>query len=558
MRARYTNPVIRQLRDRIIRGAPCDRQIAQADLAEKLLGELDPDRTYSCRYLCAQITDQPASGPPMRITGSQASRDLQLFVEDLSDAANLSATEAGEPVLTLEDLSRKLNVSTKTISRWREQGLVSRRFVVDGRKRVGFLQSSVERFVRRNKNLVERAAHFSQLTDRQREEIVAAARRSAESGGSPRRITGALARQTGRSVETIRYVLRQYDRAHPESPIFSTPSGPLAEATRREIYQHYRRGEQAGALAKRFGRSRTSIYRIIAQMRLERIAQFPLDYIPNEQFDKVHGAGQEREILAPTPPGDQQARKTRRPADLPTYLASLYETPLLTRQQEAHLFRKMNYLKHKASKLHSRLDPERPSAALMDRIEKLYEQSAVVKNEIIRANLRLVVSIAKRRVGPTEEFFDLVSDGNMSLIRAVEKFDFARGNKFSTYATWAIVKNFARSIPKEHRHRERFHTSQDDLFGAVEDSRTDPYAEDFAQAQRESQIAKILGHLDQREQQVIAHRFGLGRDQEPLTLKEVGSLMGVTKERVRQLEGRALDKLRQAARAEKIDIPGVA
>ena len=214
MRAEYTTAVIRQLRDRLVRAAPCDQQIAQADLAENLLGELDPERTYSCRYLCSRITDQPAAGPPMRITGSQASRDLQLFVEDLSDAANLSATEAGEPVLTLEDLSRKLNVSTKTISRWRDQGLVSRRFVVDGRKRVGFLQSSVDRFIRRNKNRVERAAQFSQLTDRQREEIVAAARRLAESGGSPRRITGALARQTGRSVETIRYVLRQYVCSH--------------------------------------------------------------------------------------------------------------------------------------------------------------------------------------------------------------------------------------------------------------------------------------------------------------------------------------------------------
>jgi RNA polymerase sigma factor (sigma-70 family) len=74
--------------------------------------------------------------------------------------------------------------------------------------------------------------------------------------------------------------------------------------------------------------------------------------------------------------------------------------------------------------------------------------------------LRLVVSIAKRHVGPVENFFELVSDGNMSLIRAVEKFDYARGNKFSTYASWAIMKNFARTIPDEHRHRDRFRTSQ--------------------------------------------------------------------------------------------------
>ena len=102
---------------------------------------------------------------------------------------------------------------------------------------------------------------------------------------------------------------------------------------------------------------------------------------------------------------------------MPAYLANLYEVPLLTREQEAHLFRKMNYLKYKASGLRDALDVDRPRRRLMDQIEKLYDESVAAKNQIIRANLRLVVSIAKRYVGPAEDFFELVSDGNMSLIR---------------------------------------------------------------------------------------------------------------------------------------------
>ena len=86
------------------------------------------------------------------------------------------------------------------------------------------------------------------------------------------------------------------------------------------------------------------------------------------------------------------------------------------------------------------------------------------KNQIVQANLRLVVSIAKRHVSASDDFFGLVSDGNMSLIRAVEKFDYARGNKFSTYASWAIMKNFARTIPDEFKHRDRFRTSHDEMF----------------------------------------------------------------------------------------------
>ena len=128
----------------------------------------------------------------------------------------------------------------------------------------------------------------------------------------------------------------------------------------------------------------------------------------------------------------------------------------------------------------------------MDLVEKLYDEAVATKNQIIRANLRLVVSIAKRHVGPAENFFELVSDGNMSLMRAVEKFDFARGYKFSTYASWAIMKNFARTIPDEHRHRDRFRTSQAEMFAATEDDRSDQFEQEASQTQREAQVDKIL------------------------------------------------------------------
>jgi RNA polymerase primary sigma factor/RNA polymerase sigma factor len=178
-----------------------------------------------------------------------------------------------------------------------------------------------------------------------------------------------------------------------------------------------------------------------------------------------------------------------------------------------------------------------------------------VKNRIVQSNLRLVVSIAKRHVSQTEEFFGLISDGNMSLIRAAEKFDFARGNKFSTYASWAIMKNFARTIPHEFKHRDRFRTSTDEMFGATEDSRKGLYEQESAQNLRESQVGRILSRLDEREQQIIISRFGLDHTEEPMTLKQVGAQMGVTKERIRQIEARALSKLRMAAQEERIELP---
>lgn len=557
MHTDYQNPAIRQLCDQQVRFVPREKKIEQVNRAERLLAEIKTDRIYTYEYLCYRITRyRPQSYPNLRLTGNEARHDLRLFVEDLSDAADVDVAEAGEQVLTVEELSRRFRVSTKTISRWRRHGLVSRRFVFDGRKRVGFLQSSVERFVEQNQERVRRGSQFSQLNDEERQQIIERARRMARAGGCPSDVTRRLSRHMGRSVETIRYTLKQFDRDHPDLAIFPDNDGPLREETKRKIYQQFRRGEAAESLAKRFCRTKTSIYRIVNEMRARRILELPLDFIPNEQFEMYISSEQE-EVLGPAPPSEQPLKKGRLPAGLPPYLASLYEVPLLTREQEAHLFRKMNYLKYKAARLRAQLDLSRPRSSLMDQIDKLYDDSVTVKNEIISANLRLVVSIAKRHVGPTENFFDLVSDGNMSLIRAVEKFDFARGNKFSTYASWAIMKNFARTIPDEHRQRDRYRTSHSEMFTTTEDDRSDQYEQESAQLQREFQVEKILERLDEREQKIIMSRFGLSQGHEPLTLKQVGAQMGVTKERIRQIEARALSKLRKAAQEEKIEIPEI-
>jgi RNA polymerase primary sigma factor/RNA polymerase sigma factor len=554
MHTGYQNWTLRQLRDQQVRFAPREKKVEQVNRAERLIGELEPRKLYSYEYLCYRITEyRPDAGTPNTMSGAEASHDLRLFVEDVSDAADIRAEDAGEPVHTVEELSKLFKVSTKTISRWRRQGLISRRFIFEGRKRVGFLRSSVERFVEQNQERVKRGEKFSQLSASERDEIVDRARRLARSGQCPSEVARRVSQQMGRSVETIRYTLKQFDDRHPELAVFPNRSGPLNDETKCKVYQQFRRGVPVEVLAKRHCRTRTSIYRIVNEMRARRILELPLDYIYNEEFDKPN-AGEA--VLAPLPPNeDKPKRKSRAPAGLPPYLASLYETPLLSREQEYHLFRRFNYLKHRARQLREGLDPVHARSSVMDQIEELYELAVRTKNEIVQANLRLVVSIAKRHVTATEDFFGLVSDGNMSLIRAVEKFDYSRGNKFSTYASWAIMKNFARTIPDEFKHRDRFRTSLDEMFTSQEDDRSDQYEQESAQRVREQQVHRILSRLDEREQKIIISRFGLDHSEEPRTLKEVGADLGVTKERVRQIEARALNKLRLAAQEERLELP---
>jgi RNA polymerase primary sigma factor/RNA polymerase sigma factor len=319
------------------------------------------------------------------------------------------------------------------------------------------------------------------------------------------------------------------------------------------MYRRFRRGDSMAQLAERFDCSESKVRRTIGALRYERIVQLPLEFMPSGEF--VDDEDVEREILAETPEPEHTPRKARRPIGLPAYLASLYEMPLLTREQERHLFRKYNYLKWKASRLRDQLDAERPKSRLMDQIEELYRQVVAVKNELVRANLRLVVSVARKFAGGEDQFFERVSDGNVSLMRAIERFDYTMGNKFSTYGTWALRKNYARGYVDRLKQTDRFRATTDEALDANAERRSNPFAEELAQSRREADVARILGCLSSRERYVIARRFGLGSEPVGQTFKDIGADLGVSKERIRQIEQSALGKLRAAADEARIESP---
>ena len=481
---------------------------------------------------------------------------MHIYAEHLTGAAQTALEAEREHVVTVEELSQRFNVSTKTISRWRRWGLVSRRFVLDGRRRVGFLESAVERFVAQNSERVRRAAGFSHMSDEERDVIIERAKRLICSGRWPADVIRCLAESTGRSRETIRYTLKQPAQKREQGAAHSEAYEQMWREAKQSLYQQYRRGESLEALARRSGRTDANVRRAIFEIRAQRILELPLNHISNPQFaETFRSPALEKLVAGPTPRDGEAAKKTRAPSGLPPYLASLYDVPLLTRAQEVHLFRKMNYLLYKAAQLRETLDADRPKSRTLDLIEACYDEAVATKNHIIRANLRLVVAIAKRHIRPTENFFELFTDGNHSLILAVDKFEFRRGYKFSTYASWAITKNFARTIPDKRRHQSRFRTSQEERFAATEDRRTDQFERESAQVQQKALVKTILGRLDNREQQIVMRRFGLQQGQEPRTLKQVGAELGVTKERIRQIEARALRKLHMAVKEVRSELP---
>lgn len=480
--------------------------------------------------------------------------DEREAIEDLLPETAVDRPATEPVVLTTEDVSRRFNVSTKTVDRWRTRGLVGTRMLVGNRQRIGFLESDVADFVAAHSEEVERGSRFSQLSDMERMRIVDEARQHARNGCTSGEAIRRVAATVGRSVDAVRQTLRNHDREHPQDAVFPFAFSPTTDDMKREIYRRYRSGATRDDLAREYSRPRTAIDRMLSEARFEALLNEPIDYVYSAMFDQPGAAAI---ILGPAPSPRTRQRIGKAPAGLPPYLASLYAVPLLTAEQEAHYFRKMNFLKHQAKQYRDGLRRDSVTDEQVNRLEDLLDQASEVKDLLIRSNLRLVVSIAKKNIRPGNDFFEMVSDGNMSLIRAIEKFDYSKGFKLSTYATWAIRRNFARSIPAEHSHQDRFRTGSDEMFQHSADEGSNEFQQERVHNQQHDALMKILKKLQDRERDILVCRYGLAQGSEPLTLEQVGERFGVTKERIRQLETRALTKLRNIAQEEKLDIPGI-
>ncbi len=328
------------------------------------------------------------------------------------------------------------------------------------------------------------------------------------------------------------------------------------------------------------------------------------------------------EVIAPIKSEKGSKRRAKRRAEnahtstltsdpVRMYLKEIGKVPLLTARQEVELAQRIEAGLHATAQLEEaeekgvELSPQEQR-----RLERIEQMGLAAKQQLVEANLRLVVSIAKRYVGRGMLFLDLIQEGNLGLIRAVEKFDYTKGFKFSTYATWWIRQAITRAIadqartiripvhmvetinkliriqrqllqelgreptPEEigermdmtaDRVREILKISQEPVsletpIGEEEDSQLGDFIEDsdavvpvdaasFSMLQE--QLGKVLDSLSDRERKVIELRFGLV-DGHPRTLEEVGREFGVTRERIRQIESKTLSKLRHPSRSAKL------
>jgi len=406
-----------------------------------------------------------------------------------------------------------------------------------------FLERSVRRFIVQHHEQVKRGAAFSQLTPAEKQQIVTLARQElADHRMRLHELSQTIAAKVGRAIETVRYTLRRYDARHPDKALFGKDSQPVVPPELRAVYEAVASGKKPHEVGKQFGKSPGAIRAIVREVRARKLLAQEISYVYNPEFELP---GADQVILAPLASSDSTSPKPKRPPrDLPPYLQDLYRHPLLSTKQERHLFRRYNYIKFKAERMRAGLDPLNVTDELLDGIDALLQEAVHVKNDLLRANLRLVVSIARRHVGRSPHFFETVSDGNLALMRAVEKFDYARGFKFSTYASWAIMRNYARTIPEQAYQSARLMTGVDDLLASAPSQDETAGKEALAEGARHL-LNKGLAMLSVRERDIVVRHYGLDNGGQPQTLDQIGKLFGVTKERVRQIERQAIRKLKE-------------
>jgi RNA polymerase primary sigma factor len=288
------------------------------------------------------------------------------------------------------------------------------------------------------------------------------------------------------------------------------------------------------------------------QVMLTRLLVEPAEYIADPRLD-VPGAdvtlfGVETKFI------DKAGTRFTRPTSVvPEKKARGGRIPTLTTEQEQILFQRFNYARKQIVGILDAHSGKRLSAAKTRELIAWGHRAVSIRSEIVQFNLPLVLAMAKRTRLNGIDYNELISEGNVALLRSVEKFDPGRGFKFSTYSCRAILKAFSRVAMRTSRYRGRFPVEYDP---AMEKS-------DFLDRKRLNveidcvdELKRILventADLNTVEQRVIKERFALVEfpgatdEQKPKTLEQVGQLIGVTKERVRQIQNRALRKIRSA------------
>jgi RNA polymerase sigma factor (sigma-70 family) len=287
------------------------------------------------------------------------------------------------------------------------------------------------------------------------------------------------------------------------------------------------------------------------QVLLTKLLTEPMDFVDHPEF--VDGDIERRLFGGSSRLVDPRStRFMERPDTLVDAAAGGERVPTLSYAEEAHVFMRFNFARRQIVEILRNSAGKRLTAPVTRLLLAWGHRMLAARSVIVRLNMPLVLAMAKRTRLSNIDFNELISEGNMALLRSVEKFDCGRGYKFSTYSCRAILKSFSRVAMRASRYRGTFPAEFNPAMERSDyvDRMRQDVAIDCVDELKEIFLRNLAG-LSDVERTVIAERFALGpiagiRPATPKTLEQVGTLIGVTKERVRQIQNNALKKMRVA------------
>jgi RNA polymerase primary sigma factor len=526
-----------------LRLSPSSQRHLQLNRLEHLIRDVKPGTKYPHNFVTYRLTLYSPPPNAKMVEGGELKANLITLLDELSGTLDIPAPDDAESsLLTLDQVRDLFDVSTKVLANWRRSGLMTRRYIFpDGAQRSAAERAHVEAFVA---SLGQGPMYRIRVPNvKQRALILSEAHGLAQRGNvSFHEAVRRLAARLEFPPRLVRHAIRSHEMAHPDGLLFPKSVVPLDADRRKELLAEYSAGKEATEIARAVGLSRRQVRAYLKALRAEELLSRDVEYRYDPLFDS---ADVEADILS-NPALDRPAYTDREtPKEVPAYFADLAHRPLLKKDEETALFRKYNYIKYRFAELRQSLKPsEGEDPKLLAKLETLADGASTCRERLVEANLRLVVKLARQHSGPMTNINDLISEGNMVLLKAVEKFDFTRGVRFSTYATWCVVKRFARVVPEENYRIKTYMTGADEVIEIQPDESVVELERKESLAHMRAQIGEVLTHLNEREGEILTRRFGLAGS--PQTLEQIGNALGITRERVRQLETRALRKAGEA------------
>lgn len=441
--------------------SPPAKRAEQVRRAEALHDELDPDSAYPLEYLVYRVTRYRSeqSGDDL-IPGDVAAADLRLLIDRLSKSSPC-ASDPDEPVWSLAELAAEAGTSVRTVDRWRNRGLRWRWWLrsPEAAPVAGIPRTAWLRFRESRPEVVRRAARFSRIKPEEHRRILARARTHAAEGLTPAGAARRLAAEFDRGVESMRRMMIEHDKEHPDAPLFSRGEGPLPEKERALALRAYRRGVPLPRVAQRLGRSVPAIHHLVQKLRFAELRAKELRYLEPPGFED------ERALLAaveaPFTPEAERAsgadeaeiaslsRTPPRTDDLSLAVAAVVRQAAPPWPVQRRMIKAMHARRALADRLLRNASPHAPRARDLDRAERLIAEADRIERRIVALHLAAALSLVRRHLqahaltgsGPLLRYLDLA----MAVVEdAVVNFDPTAPRVLEAVIRNRLLRRFAR------------------------------------------------------------------------------------------------------------------